>query len=69
MREKILIAMIDASLATPESEPLCPAAMPATCVPWSHPCTLAGQGRPEPTAVVSSTAPGHVETALAMLVP
>ena len=50
--------MTDAPLATPENdlpadEPL-PAAIPATCVPWSQPNSESGQLTPEPGPICSS---------------
>lgn len=53
MREKICIAAICASLATPEKywfafAPL-PAAMPAMCVPWKQPSIARGQFTPVST--------------------
>jgi hypothetical protein len=52
------MAMIEAPLATPENdlpavEPL-PAAIPATCVPWSHPKIETEQLTPDPAPTCSS---------------
>ena len=57
-RENTWIAMTDAPLATPENvlargTPL-PAAIPATCVPWSHPKSESGQLTPAPGPTCSS---------------
>ena len=51
-RENTWIAITEAPLATPENDfpavaPL-PAAIPATCVPWSHPKSPSEQFTPEP---------------------
>ena len=57
-RENTCIAMTDAPLATPENvlpadDPL-PAAMPATCVPWSQPKSASEQLTPDPGPTCSS---------------
>src|SRR3954466_2814769 len=59
MLEKTWIAMILAPGATPEpSTPFVPpAAMPATCVPWSHP--ESAQGAALPTPVEELASPGQ----------
>src|SRR5918999_4662048 len=49
------IAMISASLATPLETVLLPAAIPATCVPWSQLLTVGkGQLTPAPSPTCSS---------------
>ena len=59
--EKTWTAIILLSLATPSTlvEVLFPAAIPATCVPWSQPDIEAEQFTPEPDAVDEDTPPGQ----------
>ena len=56
-RENTWTAITDAPLATPENDlpagPL-PAAIPATCVPWSHPKSASEQLTPDPGPTCSS---------------
>ena len=66
-RVNICMAMMDASLATPEKSGPFPATIPATCVPWSHADALGSlQFSPEPAAVDSVMPPGHREVAPAL---
>src|SRR5262245_60677519 len=59
--ENTCIAMMPASGATPLLVALVPTAMPATCVPWSHPSRVFGQGAPLPCSVDCETPPGQNE--------
>src|SRR5437762_4257444 len=53
------MAIIEASRATPEKAAPRPAAIPATCVPCSHPLTKHGNADPKDTLLEAP--PGHNE--------